>query len=235
MNILTVEHLRKSYVRCQAVKGVSFAVPQGSIFGILGPNGSGKTTTLECILGTKEMDEGTVRLLDRDPRRDRKMLFERVGVQFQDSSWQNSIRIGELCESTVVLYTPEPEWRGRLKALGFDPKQMADTLSGGEKQKLSILLASLHNPEVLFLDELTTGLDPLSRRLVWDKIRELRDRGTTVILTSHFMDEVEALCDSCLLLYKGKVLTRGTPEELKKEGGSASLEDAYINLIGGAA
>lgn len=235
MNILTVENLRKSYARCEAVKGISFDVPCGSVFGILGPNGSGKSTTLECILGTEIMDEGRVRLLGMNPRTERRRLFARVGVQFQDSSWQSAIRVGELCASTAVLYDPVPSWRESLEALDLKPEQMAETLSGGEKQKLSILLASLHKPDVLFLDELTTGLDPVSRRIVWNEIRGVKERGTTVILTSHFMDEVEALCDFCLLLFKGEILIQGTPGKLIQEGDGSSLEEAYINLIGGAA
>ena len=230
-----VRGLSKSYGTLQAVRDLSFSVTPGEIFGILGPNGSGKTTTIECVLGTRPRDRGKVSVLGKDPVAERRDVFRRVGVQFQDSAWQPGIRVDEICRATACLYEPEPEWRPSLES--FDLTKRARTtvesLSGGERQKLSVLLACLHDPDIVFLDELTTGLDPLARRETWRFIRRLRDRGTTVILTSHFMDEVEQLCARAMILRDGRKIVEGTVAEVTAFGEAENLEESYINLVGG--
>ena len=234
---VTVTDLSKSYGAVQAVCGLSFTVSAREIFGILGPNGSGKTTTIECILGTRTRDAGAVRVLGRDPVADRREVFRRVGVQFQDSAWQPGIRVDELCRATACLYDPKPEWRAMLES--FDLAKRAhsavESLSGGERQKLSIMLACLHAPDLVFLDELTTGLDPIARRETWRAILQMRDAGATVVLTSHFMDEVERLCSRAMILRDGQKVAEGSIEELRAIGGGATLEDSYIELAGGHA
>jgi ABC-2 type transport system ATP-binding protein len=234
---MQVVGLTKSYGEVQAVDDLSFGVRRGEIFAILGPNGSGKTTTLECSLGTRSRNAGRVSMLGSDPVSQRRRLFRRVGVQFQDSAWQPGIRVGELCEATACLYDPAPDWKTLLAE--FDLEKRKDTavesLSGGEKQKLSILLACMHGPDLIFLDELTTGLDPVARRETWRFIERLKDRGTTVVLTSHFMDEVERLCDRGMVLKHGRKVAEGSIDEIRAQGGGSTLEDSYIRLVGGDA
>ena len=231
--VLEINGIEKSYGPVRAVKGVTFSVAAGDIFGVLGPNGAGKTTTLECALGIRTADAGGSRILGMDPRRDRKDLFRRVGVQFQDSAWQAGIRVGEACEGLACLYDPVPDWRSALKDFGLEKRRDAavESCSGGERQKLSILLACLHAPELVVLDELTTGLDPLARREVWDTIRAMQERGTTVVLSSHFMDEVEFLCDRAVVIADGEMTAEGTVGELTAEGGGKNLDEAYVNLV----
>jgi len=233
--VLMVENVSKNYGKVTAVKDLSFTVRQGEIFGILGPNGSGKTSTIESILGTRTLSSGKVRILGMDPLKDRRKVFRSVGVQFQDSAWQTGIRVGELCESTACLYEPVPEWRELLDRFDLSKRIKApvESLSGGERQKLAILLACIHNPQVIFLDELTTGLDPLARRETWRFIKQLQDLGSTVILTSHFMDEVEELCGRGIILHNGSAVAVGTIPEIVNLGRASRLEEAYINIIEG--
>jgi len=182
------------------------------------------------------MDTGFGSLLGMDPVKNRRKVFARVGVQFQDSAWQPAIRVAEICEATACLYDPVPDWEKLLKAFDLEKRRnhVAESLSGGEKQKLSILLACMHNPDLIFLDELTTGLDPLARRETWKFIKNLQASGTAVVLTSHFMDEVEALCDRLLILKEGEKVIEGTVQEILERGSTpTNLEEAYIELIGG--
>jgi ABC-2 type transport system ATP-binding protein len=234
---LKVNNLTKSYGWLTAVRDLSFDVTAGEIFGILGPNGSGKTTTLECVLGTRTRDTGDVSILGMDPNRDRRQLFQRVGVQFQDSAWQPGIRTAEICETTACLYDPVPDWRDSLKRIDLQKRESAavESLSGGERQKLSILLACIHRPALVFLDELTTGLDPIARRETWGMIKEMQRDGTTVVLTSHFMDEVAYLCNRCLILRDGVKTAEGTVDDVQAMGRGANLEESYIALVGGTA
>ncbi len=237
MSFFKIKNLQKSYGNLQAIKGISLEVNKGEIFGILGPNGAGKSTALECALGVRKKDHGSVEILGLDPVADRKTLFSKVGVQFQDSSYQAGIRVGELCYSISSLYKEEPDWRNLLDEFGLMDKVLTPVVScsGGERQRLSILLACMHRPELLFLDELTTGLDPLARRDVWKRIIQLNKSGTTVILTSHYMDEVETLCGRAVLINKGEILAEGSIEELTCLGKGKNLEESYVNLLGGVA
>lgn len=233
--VLDVRDLRKRYGSLQAVGGISFALTRGSIMGLLGHNGAGKTTTIECILGTRKRDGGSVQILGMDSIRDRKHLFERVGVQFQNTRFQDRLRVGEACSLTAALYRKPKNWHELLERFGLEEKikTTVNELSGGERQKLAVLLALVPGPELLFLDELTTGLDPVSRRSMWNFLLDLKKEGVSIILTSHYMDEVERLCDSIAVMKDGVFVAQGTPENLIAQqsavkDGIRNLEDVFL-------
>ena len=230
MNAITVKNLTKTYGEHVAVDNLSFTVLQGSVFGLLGANGAGKSTSLECILGTKKMDCGEVFILGKNPVKDRTDVFEKTGVQFQEAKYQELIKVSELCENTACVYKNPNDYKELLSDFGIADKvnSFVKDLSGGERQRLFIVLALLPNPEVVFLDELTTGLDARSRRDVWKILESLKKRGLSILLTSHFMDEVEALCDQILILKKGKTVFSGTVAQAKQESGKEKFEDAYL-------
>ncbi len=227
---IIVEQLVKSYGELFAVKNLSLTVPEGSIFGLLGANGAGKSTAIECMLGTKKQDSGTVSILGMNPRTDRKKLFERVGVQFQEANYQEKITVGELCDVTQSLYKDAADYKKLLNRFGIADKikSPVNALSGGQKQRLFIILALIPNPEVVFLDELTTGLDARARRDVWKILKELKTGGLTIFLTSHFMDEVEALCDTICILKHGEAVFYGTVAEAISGSPRNTLENAYL-------
>ena len=229
---ILVEGLTKAYHGKTVVGHLNLFVKSGTVFGLLGANGAGKSTTIECILGTKQADAGTVRLLGQDPKKCRRALFQRIGVQFQEGDYQKEIRVSELCEETASLYRKSADWRALCEQFGIGDK--ADTpvkgLSGGERQRLFIVLALIGQPELVFLDELTTGLDAKARRGVWKTLEHLKEQGLTIFLTSHFMDEVEALCDEICILKKGVPVFRGTVERAKRQCGCEHFEDAYLRL-----
>jgi ABC-2 type transport system ATP-binding protein len=228
--VISVHNLEKSYGAQKAVDGISFDVKKGTVFGLLGHNGAGKSTTLECILGTKTFEKGSVLLLGQSPNQNRKALFNRVGVQFQNAAYPNKIRVGEICEISSSLYKNAADWKNMLKEFGLSDKRKSDvsSLSGGERQKLDILLAVMHRPEVVFLDELTTGLDPLARRKVWQYIHALKNNGATVLLTSHYMDEVSHLCDRIAIMKHGKIIASGTVDQVIAQSGADNMDDAFI-------
>ena len=228
--IIKAEQLTKSYGRLLAVNNVSFSVSRGTVFGLLGANGAGKSTTIECILGTRKADSGQVSVLGMNPRENRKKLFEKVGVQFQETNYQDQITVRELCEVTASLYQNAANPADLLARFGIADKQksLVKDLSGGQKQRLFIVLALIPNPEVVFLDELTTGLDAKARREVWNILAGLKKKGLTILLTSHFMDEVEALCDQICILKNGKIVFHGTVSEAVKNSPHEKLEDAYL-------
>lgn len=227
---IQVEGLCKSYGQVKAANNISLTVKRGEVFGLLGANGAGKSTTIECILGTKKRDRGTVSILGMDVYRDRKQLFERVGVQFQEAHYQDKIRVSELCRVTASLYKNARDDAGLLQQFGLSDKvnSLVSELSGGEKQRLFIVLALLPNPEVVFLDELTTGLDARARRDVWRSLSHLKAKGLTILLTSHFMDEVEALCDKIMILKQGECIFCGTVQEAVEASPYEKFEDAYL-------
>ncbi|WP_032122160.1 ABC transporter ATP-binding protein [Clostridium amazonitimonense] len=229
-NIISVENLKKSYKSKIAVDNLCFSVKKGEFFGLLGHNGAGKSTTIDCILGLKNFESGTVTILDMDPKKSRKKLFEKVGVQLQSSSYQNKVKVWELCEEISVLYKEAHDYKRLLKEFSLEKieNNYVSTLSGGEKQKLAILLALLPKPEVVFLDELTTGLDAEARREVWKKLSELKKENITILLTSHYMDEVEELCDKICIIKNGKEVISGTVEEVISSSPYTRLEDAYL-------
>jgi len=216
MSVITVDHLRKSYRQVVAVDDVSFEVEAGEIFGILGPNGAGKTTTVECIQGLRRSDGGTIRVLGLDPGTQAARLRQRTGSQLQDSSLPGRLKVGESIE-LFAAFAHRPVDRGELLArwrLDSLRDQPFDTLSGGQRQRLFIALAFVNSPEVVFLDELTQGLDPQARRATWELIREIRQGGTTVVLVTHFMDEAEQLCDRVAVVDHGRIVALDAPQRL---------------------
>jgi len=228
--VIKVRQLTKSYGKKRAADGVSLTVGRGQVFGLLGANGAGKSTTVECILGTKTPDSGTVELLGLQPQRNRKKLFERVGVQFQETGYQEKITVRELCEATASLYKTAGNYSELLKRFGIGDKtkSFVSSLSGGERQRLFIALSLIPDPEVVFLDELTTGLDAKARRDVWKCLAGLREKGLSILLTSHFMDEVETLCDEICILKHGKTVFYGTVQEAVGKSPRESFEEAYL-------
>ncbi len=227
---IEVKKLCKSYNKVKAIENVDISVCRGEVFGLLGANGAGKSTTIECILGTKKQDSGIVSILGMNPQKDRKKLFEKVGVQFQEANYQDKIRVSELCEVTASLYKTSLNYVTLLKQFGLSDKlkSFVSELSGGQKQRLFIVLALIPNPEVVFLDELTTGLDAKARRDVWKSISSLKEKGLTILLTSHFMDEVEELCDKIMILKSGKSIFYGTVQEAIAASPYEKFEDAYL-------
>ena len=228
--IISVKQLSKSYGGLTAVQGLDLSVTQGTVFGLLGANGAGKSTTIECMLGTRKFDAGTVSILGMNTLLQRKQLFENVGVQLQEANYQDKVTVAELCEVTQSLYRNAADYGELLKQFGiFDKaKSMVKELSGGQRQKLFIVLALIPQPKVVFLDELTTGLDAKARREVWKILSDLKEKGLTIFLTSHFMDEVEALCDWVCILKKGKAVFYGTVEEAIAGSPYDKFEDAYL-------
>ncbi len=233
MEVIKVHNLYKSYGDVQVVKNVSLTVKKGEVFGLLGANGAGKSTTIECILGTKNFDDGQVSILGMNPQKERKQLFQKVGVQFQESNYQDKITVKELCEITEVLYKNPLDCNKLLEQFHLQDKvkNLVSELSGGEKQRLFIILALIPNPEVVFLDELTTGLDVKARRDVWKCLLNLKKQGLTIFLTSHFMDEVEVLCDKICILKNGVIDFYGTVEEAVALSPYEKFEDAYLWFV----
>jgi ABC-2 type transport system ATP-binding protein len=227
---IEVKNLCKSYDHIKAAENINISICRGEVFGLLGANGAGKSTIIECILGTKKQDSGTVSILGMNPQKERKELFERVGVQFQESYYQDKIKVAELCEVTASLYKTSLDYGVLLKQFGLSAKlkSLVSELSGGQKQRLFIVLALIPNPEVVFLDELTTGLDAKARRDVWKSLSELKAKGITILLTSHFMEEVEALCDKIIILKKGETIFYGTVQEAIAASPYEKFEDAYL-------
>lgn len=228
--VIHVKQLCKSYHNIPAVENVNFEVPRGTIFGLLGANGAGKSTTIECILGTKKPDSGIATILGMNPFADRKKLFERVGVQFQEAAYQEKITVAELCEEIQSLYQNPTDYKDLLKQFGLSEKSknMISELSGGQKQRLFVILALIPNPEVVFLDELTTGLDTKAKRDVWKYLMALKEKGLTIFLTSHSMEEVSILCDKICILKKGNTVFYGTVEEAIESSPHQNLEEAYL-------
>ena len=231
---IKVEHLSKSYGNLRVIDNLNLSVKSGTVYGLLGANGAGKSTTIECVLGIKKADTGTVSILEHDPKKDRTHLFQKVGVQFQESSYQAEIKVGELCEETACLYKNPTDWQKLCREFGIGDKLKSEVknLSGGQRQKLFIVLALIPNPELVFLDELTTGLDTKARREVWKMLSKLKDEGLTIFLTSHFMDEVEVLCDEICILKKGKAVFYGTVDQAKEQSGCTNFEEAYLYFSG---
>ena len=208
MNIIVVENLVKKYKDLTAVNQISFSVKAGSIFGLLGPNGAGKTTTVECIIGLMKFDEGFVEILSLNPMTDNKKLYKEIGVQLQETSYQDKIKVKELCEVFTIMYEKPLDYQKLLEQFGLIDKTntYVNQLSGGERQKIAIILALIANPQVIILDELTTGLDPKSRREMWECIKNLKREGRTVFMTTHYMEEAAYLCDQIGIMNKGKLI-----------------------------
>jgi ABC-2 type transport system ATP-binding protein len=214
--VISVSNLGKRYGRTVAVDDVSLEVFEGEIFGLIGPNGAGKTTTMECVEGNRVPDKGTISVLGLSPKRDANALRQRIGVQHQEAQLQKRIKVWEAVDLWRSLYPRVVDSDTLLARLGLEAKRDAwfMTLSGGQKQRLFIALALIHEPEVVFLDELTTGLDPQARRAIWSLVTGIRDRGTTVFLTTHLMEEAEKLCDRVAIIEHGRIIELGTPADL---------------------
>ncbi len=220
--IITVEHLRKTYHDVVAVEDVSFEVQEGEIFGILGPNGAGKTTTIECVQGLKRADKGKLRVLGLNPATEAVALRRNIGSQLQDSALPDRMRVWEALDLFSSLSRDGHPWERVMREWGLAPKRNSTfiSLSGGQRQRLFVALALVNDPQVVFLDEMTTGLDVAARRVAWDLIQRVRERGKTVVLVTHFMDEAERLCDDIVVIDHGRVIAQGTPQGLIKEHGT---------------
>src|SRR6202167_1751018 len=214
-----IAHLRKTYGTFVAVDDVSFSVAEGEIFGILGPNGAGKTTTVECAIGLQSADAGTIRLLGLDPHADRDEVHEIVGVQLQAGALPPKLRVGEILRMYRSFYR-DPANVGELtEALGLTAKHddYYRSLSGGQRQRLAVALALIGQPKIAVLDEMTTGLDPQARRDAWELIENIRGRGVTIVLVTHFMEEAERLCNRVALIDNGRVVALDTPATLAEQ------------------
>ena len=214
--VIRVSGISKRYGAHTAVDDVSFDVGQGEIFGLIGPNGAGKTTTMECVEGIRRPEAGAISVLALDPFRQAHALQERIGVQLQESQLQKRIKVREAVHLWASLYPRPVDGDQLLDQLGLADKRNAwfMTLSGGQKQRLFIALALINDPEVVFLDELTTGLDPQARRAIWDLVRNIRERGKTVFLTTHLMEEAERLCDRVAIIEHGRIIDIDSPARL---------------------
>ena len=214
--VITVQHLHKQYGDTVAVDDVSFDVQPGEIFGIIGPNGAGKTTTVECVQGLRSAGGGRIHVLGVDPARDIEQLRHLIGSQLQASSLPDRIRVGEALDLFAAYAPHRVDWRHLLHQWGLADLQRRafGNLSGGQKQRLFLALAFVNDPKLVFLDELTQGLDPQARRATWEIIRDIRGRGTTIALVTHFMDEAEYLCDRVAIIDHGRIVALGTPQAI---------------------
>ena len=229
-----VRNLTKSFGSRTVVDNLSFDVKRGEVFALLGHNGAGKSTTIDLILGLKTPDRGSAQILGLDAAKNRKQVFERVGVQLQHTQYQSSITVEEACIEYSSLYAAPADYQKLLEGFGLDTlrKSFVSKLSGGEQQKLSVVLALIGKPEIVFLDELTTGLDVVARREVWRTLKQLKSQGLTIFLTTHYMEEAEALCDRVCIIKSGKKAAEGTIEEVIGASGQNNLEEAYLFFMG---
>jgi len=245
--ILKVKNLRKVYDDKPAVDGISFEVQRGEIFGILGPNGAGKTTTLEMIETLREIDGGSVIVDGLNVAKQPNEVKQIIGIQPQTPAFQDKQKLVEIIELFAAAYGEKVDPKVFLDDvdLGEKAQDFAETLSGGQRQRLSIAVALVHSPKVFFLDEPTTGLDPQARRNLWELIQQVRDRGVTVILTTHYMEEAELLCNRVAIMDNGKIIALDTPKKLVKQlldrgfhkeqqVEQANLEDVFIDMTGKA-
>jgi ABC-2 type transport system ATP-binding protein len=244
-SILKVDNLQKTYGENKVVKGISFEVKRGEIFGILGPNGAGKTTTLEMIEALRPIDGGTASIDGIDVAQNPYKIRAMIGVQPQSPAFQDKTKLSELIELFAAAYGEKVNVSEFLDdvQLGEKANSFVEQLSGGQKQRFSIAAALVHNPTIFFMDEPTTGLDPQARRHLWELVEEVRDRGISVILTTHYMDEAERLCDRIAIMDQGEIIALDTPKKLVKEllargfkkeqrVEQANLEDVFIDLTG---
>ena len=214
--VIEVKGLKKQYGSIAAIKEVSFEVAEGEIFGLLGPNGAGKTTTVECLQGLRRPDGGQIRVLGFDPQVNKAELRRYIGSQLQESALPDRLRVWEALDLFASFTNSSQDWRRLMEQWGLAEKQNASfgSLSGGQKQRLFVALALINNPRVVFLDEMTTGLDPAARRTAWELIRQIRDKGTTVVLVTHFMEEAQQLCDRLAVINHGQVIALDSPQGL---------------------
>ena len=231
---VSVRNLTKSFSGRRVVDDLSFDVQKGEVFALLGHNGAGKSTTIDLILGLKAPDGGSAKILGMDAAKNRKQVFERVGVQLQNTRYQPNITVEEACIEYASLYAAPADYPQLLEQFGLGAlrKNFVSKLSGGERQKLSVVLALIGNPQIVFLDELTTGLDVVARREVWRTLKQLKEQGLTIFLTTHYMEEAEALCDRVYIIKSGKRVAEGTIDAVIAASGQKNLEDAYLFFMG---
>lgn len=231
---VSVRNLTKSFSGRRVVDDLSFDVQKGEVFALLGHNGAGKSTTIDLILGLKAPDIGCARILGMDAAKKRKQVFEQIGVQLQNTQYQPSITVEEACIEYASLYAAPVDYPQLLEKFGLDAlkKSFVSKLSGGERQKLSVVLALIGKPEIVFLDELTTGLDVVARREVWRTLKQLKDQGLTIFLTTHYMEEAQALSDRVCIIRSGKKVAEGTIDEVLAASGQKNLEEAYLFFMG---
>ena len=231
---VSVRNLTKSFGERKVVDDLSFDVQKGEVFALLGHNGAGKSTTIDLILGLKAPDGGSAKILGMNAARHRKQVFERVGVQLQNTEYQPNITVEEACIEYASLYAAPADYPQLLEQFGLGTlrKNFVSGLSGGERQKLSVVLALIGSPEIVFLDELTTGLDVVARREVWRTLKQLKAQGLTIFLTTHYMEEAEALCDRVCIIRSGKKVMEGTVDEVIAASGRKDLEEAYLFCMG---
>lgn len=232
--VLSVKDLSVRYGDKLAVQDLSFHLGEGEVIGLLGANGAGKSSSIAAILGIEKSEFQELVLLGKSPITERKEVFQKVGVQFQDTNFQDRLTLEEACIQWRALYKKPQAIDPLLHTFGLHEKkkQLVKSLSGGEKQRLAVLLALLPNPQLVFLDELTTGLDTKARKMLWKQLLTMKEKGLSIVLTSHYMDEVEALCDHLIILRDGKTVTSGSVQEIIKLSGQAMLEDAYLYFSG---
>lgn len=241
--IVQAEHLYLSYKNIKAVQDVSFSLEEGEVLAVIGANGSGKTSTIECVEGLRKPDSGSVLVFGKDPWTQRRDVYTKIGIQLQETEYPAKIRVEELCRLYAGFYERPADWEALLLQMNLAEKRnrTVSKLSGGEKQRLSVLLALMGRPKLLILDELTTGLDPEVRQNMWETFRAIRKNGVAILLISHYLDEVEALADRMLYLEKGKQLffgsqeafrqwakTRIAPENRQED---ATLEQLYLQIV----
>ena len=231
---IQVNNLTKSFSGRKVINELSFEVNKGEVFALLGHNGAGKSTTIDLILGLKYPDEGNATILGMDAAKHRKKVFEKVGVQLQHTEYQNMMTVEEACMEYASLYKKPSDYKALLHSFGLSDlkKSYINKLSGGEKQKLSVVLALIGNPEIVFLDELTTGLDVAARREVWRTLKHLKEKGLTIFLTTHYMEEAQALCDHVCIIKSGEKVIEGTIAEIVNASGKTDLEEAYLYFMG---
>ncbi len=240
--LVKAEEVIVRYKSLTAVNKVSLTVQAGQILAVIGPNGSGKTSLIECIEGLREPAGGNIAVFGKNPITRRKEIYEKMGVQLQETQYPRKLKVGEVCRQFAGFYEQPADWKMLLRQLGLEEKEKCTIakLSGGEKQRLSILLALLPKPRLLILDELTTGLDPEARRSIWNSLKVIRDKGIGVVLVSHYMEEVEFLADRVLFLQKGEAMVYGTVEQVREFAagkiGEAyqqewTLEEVYLQLV----
>ena len=229
-NCIVVENLSKSFNQKKVIDNLSFIVQKGEVFGLLGHNGAGKSTTIDLILGLKQPDSGNTSIFGLNAVRNKKTVFEDVGVQLQHTQYQVNITVEEICIEYSSLYNQPADFNLLLKLFSLDnlKKNFVSKLSGGEKQKLSVVLALIGNPKIVFLDELTTGLDVEARHEVWNTLKELKQQGLTIFLTTHYMEEAESLCDKICILKNGVKIVEGSVDEVISKSNKKNLEEAYL-------
>lgn len=240
--IVQVENLNVTYKNLRAVQNVSFSLEEGELLAIIGPNGSGKTSTVECVEGLRKPDNTAIQVFGKDPWLHRSEIYQKMGVQLQETEYPSKIRVEEQCRLFASFYEEPADWNLLLSQLNLDSKRKSpiSKLSGGEKQRLSILLSLIGRPKLLVLDELTTGLDPEVRQNMWSSFEDIKENGISIIMVSHYLDEVEVLADKILYLEKGKQLFFGSQQEFRTYAKSripesdwnagASLEKLYLQI-----